>query len=81
MMHEESAFEHSDSSKFAKNSQVITVLLDQGKNTLSVEVGTKDEPQKITVDLTSSFDGLALPSSKVSPNRTSFVPENSNTLE
>ena len=74
---DESAFEHADPSQFAKNSQVYTILLDHGKNTLTVDVGTIENPQKITLDLTSSFDGLALPSSFVSPDKTSYTPNNS----
>jgi hypothetical protein len=44
-----------------------------------LDIGTKENPQKVTVDLTTSFDGLAIPSPAVSPNRTSYVPEKSAT--
>ena len=41
---DESAFEHADPSQFATNSQVYTILLDQGKNTLTVDIGTVENP-------------------------------------
>jgi hypothetical protein len=72
---DESAFEHVDPSQFNKDSQVFTILLDHGKNTLTIDVGTIENPQKISLDLTSSFDGLALPSKIVSPEGSSYAPE------
>ena len=47
-------------------SKVFTILMGQGKNSFNIEVGTKEKYQTIVIDLTSSFDGLALPANAVS---------------
>ena len=51
LVDDESAFEHSDPSEFATDSQVFTILLNQGKNTMTVNVGTVENPQNINLDL------------------------------
>lgn len=45
----------------------ITVLMNHGKNSFDIQVGHPGALQTVQINLTSSFDGLALPSSAVSP--------------
>lgn len=61
---------------------VYTLLMDKGKNSFQVEIGTKDQKQSVRVNLTSSFDGFALPSFDVSPlDGTNYEPKDSYTHE
>jgi hypothetical protein len=42
---------------------------------MTVNVGTVENPQNINLDLTTSFDGLALPSKKIATDGGSYNPE------
>ena len=41
---------------------------------MKVNVGTVENPQEITLDLTTSFDGLALPSKSIATDGGSYNP-------
>ena len=54
--------------------------MDKGKNSFEVKIGTSEDYQLVKVNLTSSFDGIALPSDIVSPNLGTFYkPQQSST--
>ena len=55
-----------------RTSQVERILLDRGKNSFSIMVGSGKTAQKMYINLTNSFDGLALPSKEISNKKNTF---------
>ena len=52
----------------SKGKPQYSILMDKGKNSFEIMIGTVEDYQLVKVNLTSSFDGLALPSNFVSPD-------------